>query len=370
MYRRTFLQMLGLAAAGCALSPGRAFASKGNGSAGTMVLTADGALSMAQRFADDCYPDEKLLALNPLKVLDSAGRPIGYLCDYAKNGKPYGYLIVDVTVPMGIAEYSIGVNARSPYIRAVRSASKKIETLSLEDEPTLLRLDPLTYGVVSHASKTMFLNNGTVQAMPPALHSAWGDATIGISDFYANYTIALAGNLPVWIASEQNRIIELTGRYACAVTAYFTVAGLYGLVDTWQDGDEYIKIWDYTQTTRDENNTTPGVYWGQTNRAQGAAGFKSYCASRGKSISYEQYDNPSFSEFVLSIEGDRPALFHATSYGGAGHAVVVEGYFQASRKSDGASLSVLQIADGWDTAVRYINFAHSGLTDRAATILF
>lgn len=69
-----------------------------------------------------------------------------------------------------------------------------------------------------------------------------------LTDFFSHYTVALTDNLPVWIAATQDRIIELTGRYACAVTAYFTVAGLYGLVDVWQDGGEYLKIWDYTGT--------------------------------------------------------------------------------------------------------------------------
>lgn len=71
----------------------------------------------------------------------------------------------------------------------------------------------------------------------------------------------------------------------------------------------------------------------------------------------------------LSIEGKKPALFHARSYGGTGHAVVVEGYFQAIRKSDGQSLSVIQVADGWYSGVRYLNFYHSGLTNRTATLL-
>lgn len=370
MYRRTFLQMLGLAAAGCAVSPALAFASEGGESADRMVLTADGAIDMAQRFADDCYPDEGLLATNPIKLTAVTGQPIGYICDYAKNGQPYGYLIVDVTAPMGIAEYSIGSDARSPYARAVQAGSEQVATFSLDEEPTALRLDPLTYGVVNQASGTMFMNDGTEQTPPPAPYSAWGDATIGITDFYSNYTIALAGNLPNWIASTQDRIIALTGRYACAVTAYFTVAGIYGLVDTWQDGGEYIKIWDYTGTVEDTSNTDPSAFWGSTDRAGGAAGFKSYCASRGKSISYQQFSNPSFSQFVLSVQGQRPSILHANSYGGAGHAVVVEGYFQASRKSDGASFSVLQVADGWYSGVRYLNFAHSGLTNRMATLLF
>ena len=64
------------------------------------------------------------------------------------------------------------------------------------------------------------------------------------------------------------------------------------------------------------------------------------------------------------------AINHARSYGGTGHAVVVEGYFQASRKSDGQSLSVIQVADGWYSGVRYLNFYHSGLTNRTATLLY
>ena len=72
----------------------------------------------------------------------------------------------------------------------------------------------------------------------------------------------------------------------------------------------------------------------------------------------------------LSTKGKKPALFHARSYGGTGHAVVVEGYFQASRKSDGQSLSVIQVADGWYSGVRYLNFYHSGLTNRTATLLY
>lgn len=370
MDRRTFLQMLGITAAGYSIAPGLAFASETNENVNRIILTADVATEMAQRFADDCYHDEGLLATNPIKLTESTGKPIGYICDYVKSGLPYGYLIIDVTAPMSIAEYSIGAEARSPYVRAVQAGSEQVTTFSLDEEPTALRLDPLTYGVVNQASGTIFLNDGTEQTPPPALYDAWGDATIGITDFYSNYTIALAGNLPSWIGSKQERIIALTGRYACAVTAYFTVAGIYGLVDTWQDGGEYIKIWNYTGTVQDTTNTNPGALWGTTDRATGAAGFKSYCASRGKNISYQQFSNPSFSQFVLSIQEQRPAIFHANSYGGTGHAVVVEGYFQASRKSDGASLSVLQVADGWYDSVRYLNFAHSGLTNRLTTLLY
>ena len=370
MRRRTFLKALGFAVAGCAVSPVLAFASEGGENADTMALTADGAIDMARRFAEDCYPDEGLEATNPIKLANASGQPVGYVCDYLKEGQQYGYLVVDVTAPMGIAEFSVGSDARSPFARAVEAGAAQRSAFSLDDEPIALRLDPLTYGVINRSSGTMVLNDGTERTAPPALYSAWGDATIGITDFFSNYTVALTDNLPVWIAATQDRIIELTGRYACAVTAYFTVAGLYGLVDVWQDGGEYLKIWDYTGTVQDTSNTDPSAYWGSTDRAKGAAGFKSYCASRGKSISYSQFDNPSFSQYVLSTKGKKPALFHARSYGGTGHAVVVEGYFQASRKSDGQSLSVIQVADGWYSGVRYLNFYHSGLTNRAATLLY
>jgi hypothetical protein len=371
MYRRTFLQMLGLAAAGCAISPTLVFASEGGKNADRMVLTSDGAVDMAQRFADDCYPGEGLLATNPIKLTEATGQPIGYICDYAKNGQPYGYLIVDVTAPMGIAEYSIGSDARSPYARAIQVGSDQVAPFSLDDEPTALRLDPLTYGVVSQASGTMFLNDGTEQTPPPALYSAWGDATIGITDFYSNYTIALAGNLPTWISITQDRVIELTGHYACAVTAYYNIAGIYGLIDTWQAGSDYMSIWDYTGTVVDTSNTDPSAIWGTSNMAKsGDEGFKNYCASKGKSISYQRDPNPTFSQFVLAVNGKRPSILRAQSYGGAGHAVVVEGYFQASRKSDGASFSVLQIADGWYSGVRYVNYNHSGLTDKASHLYY
>ena len=370
MYRRTFLQMLGLAAAGCAISPTLAFASEGGENADRMILTADGAVDMAQRFADDCYPDEGLLATNPIKLTETTGQPIGYICDYAKNGQPYGYLIVDVTAPMGIAEYSIGSDARSPYARAIQTGSDQVATFSLDDEPTALRLDPLTYGVVNQASGTMFLNDGTEQTPPPAPYSAWGDASIDIMDFYSNYTIALAGNLPMWISITQDRVIELTGHYACAVTAYYNIAGIYGLLDTWQAGNEYMRIWDYTGTTRDTSNTDPSAIWGVTNMEKSDNGFKNYCLNMGKGINYQLDTNPTFSQFVLSVSGQRPSILQAQSYGGLGHAVVVEGYFQASRKSDGASFSVLQVADGWYSGVRYLNYYHSGLTNKRSHLFF
>ncbi len=348
--------------------PTSAYAEEKNPSEGTVLFTEDIAFIVAENFASDFHPRETLQPSSSLAFCNTKG-DTGYIINYNKGNNPYGYVIIDPSLDGLIAEYSIGSNTKSPYEVAMEK-SGNVETRSLED-PVIVQVSPIEYGIVDTTLDTISTNSGAesdivdivgsenvTEAKNPA---TWGDATVDVVDVYRNYSITAAANLPIWTSVPQFRVIEISGRYACSVSAYFAISGYYGLVDTANDGQAYIDIWNYTGTTVDTNNLDTSAIWGSTPIDSGANGFVNYLASKGKYVTqYTTSGKPAFEEYVTSINNQDASVMHGWLYNSQGvmegHTMFVEGYIRALSNDSWDSLRILQVFDGWYSGVRYINY--------------
>ncbi|WP_140396504.1 hypothetical protein [Gordonibacter sp. An230] len=347
--------------------PFTAYADESNTPTETVVFTEEVALTAADNFASSFYPEENLEVSSAVTFCNSNGDK-GYIVNFLKDENPYGYVILDPSLEDLVAEYSIGDNAKSPYDVIVED-SGNINARSLED-PSMVQISPLEYGIVDRASDRIYTNSGVETDLDGIMGdgssrakdpSTWQDATIPISILYRDYTITASGNLPQWASTTQDRVIELTGRYACTVTAYFAIAGYYGLVDLWNDGQAYLDIWNYTGTYQDPYNPDTSILWGATNVDDGAVGFVNYLASRGKHVTQRTTSGkPTFEEYVTSVNNQDASVMHGWLWNQdgtmTGHTMFVEGYIRALSKTDWNSLRILQVFDGWYSGVRYINY--------------
>ncbi|MBE6465867.1 hypothetical protein [Denitrobacterium detoxificans] len=334
-----------------------------------VILDENASCSIAESFIEGVYPDIDIEASRAIPFCDSSGTEIGYIVNFSYDDRPYGYVIVDTSVDSLIAEYSIGDSAVSPADAALGNATD----LSAEDDaPAVIKLSPIEYGVIDADDESVVTNEGVEGSLEEvtddALSSArakdpakWDDATIPIASLYRNYTITSRGNLDEFYSINETEIEKRTKRYACSVSAYYAIAGYYGVLNLWNDFPEYTNIWIWTKTyTKKEEK---GVTYGETPIDDGAAGFVRYLSSKGVKVSQTTTSGkPDFNKYKTSINSGNPCVMHGWLINPKngeveGHTMFVEGFVTAAEKSNPSrGLCILQVFDGWEDNVRYINY--------------
>ena len=357
-----------------AMSSGTAFASTKELAAGseTIPFTADAATTIAKNFSEDFYPDDQLSIRSVTPYCNEYGEESGYIVGFTKEDISYGYVVLDSEAESIIAEYSIGKNAQTPYQEALNSGDGVLRS-NAALPLCLIKVNPFEYGIINPRDNSVSTNEGRQLTLDSVVSdeaaardakkpSDWEDATIPMSALYRNYNIKDSGNLEEFISINEDSIISHTGRYACAVTAYYAISGYYGVLNVWADYPEYVNLWNSTGTNTIYTNN--GKIYGETSIEGGANGFVSYLASKGKSISQTTTSGkPDYSMFRTSIDNGEPCVFHGWLWNSdgtsTGHTMFVEGYLVAASKSDLSGLKILQVFDGWGDNVRYINYDYA-----------
>ena len=386
MDRRTFVKLAAAAGLSAMVPATRAIASEDDDK---VVFTEELAAIAANSFLNSFYPDKGLSISSVTQYATIDDVVDGYIVGFSdENGLPYGYLTASANAPGLYADFIIEEGALPPHLTAVKQcANPQISTLSntqpeLPDDAMVYLINAIQYGVYSPTSEQMLVLGGKTVDVPKSVvmsgiatfgvkPATWKDASVSVSDVYKNYTVTNGGNLSSWVSTTQDRIIAITGRYACSVTALFVCAGFHGLADPWDDADAYYELWNLTGTHEDTANTTPGALWGVTARENVVSGYKEFAARRNRSISGRHTANPNFNEYVSSVNNNQICLMHAglNDENGvrSGHAMAVEGFLQALSNNDYSGLRILQVFDGWYSGVRYINFDFDRYTDFAGT---
>lgn len=386
MDRRTFVKLAAAAGLSAMVPATRAIASEDDDK---VVFTEELAAIAANSFLNSFYPDKGLSISSVTQYATIDDVVDGYIVGFSdENGLPYGYLTASANAPGLYADFIIEEGALPPHLTAVKQcANPQISTLSntqpeLPDDAMVYLINAIQYGVYSPTSEQMLVLGGKTVDVPKSVvmsgiatvgvkPATWKDASVSVSDVYKNYTVTNGGNLSSWVSTTQDRIIAITGRYACVVTALLACAGFHGLADPWDDADAYYELWNLTGTHEDTANTTPGALWGVTARENVVSGYKEFAARRNRSISGRHTANPNFNEYVSSINNNQICLMHAglNDENGvrSGHAMAVEGFLQALSNNDYSGLRILQVFDGWYSGVRYINFDFDRYTDFAGT---
>lgn len=253
--RKHFLRVLAAIAA-MGLPPKRqAIAAEEND---LIPFTPDVALDCASAFVkSNC--DTSAIAENPIPVVDVYGHQTGYAVDIWDGGSPSGYVLLDVNCPQLIAAFCLTSGSEGLYTQKAKALKMRRSVNGL-GEPCLLQLSPANLYIYDWNEGVGLGTFGDIvqpfTRMQTSPKIEWQDETLMIpmvNAYNGTYTITSENYIgDYWFATEQ-QVEANTGRYACAVSALYTIAGLTQvgsrfLIDTYSDWNSYNSIWGYTGT--------------------------------------------------------------------------------------------------------------------------
>ena len=269
-----------------------------------------------------------------------------------------------------IAEFCIQQDALNPYEYIINNAeihNKKVKYLSLSSNEYQVydintkSLRSIDGSFLSEADykklkkdmkkvqRSQRENNAIVSSDCDMINYSSLDGWTVISDLYEgsvkeNDTITYAYYLKYTCQSD---ITQISRTYGCSVVAlcnlmrYYRMRGFDNLPSNLTT--LYDNMWAYAGTNSD----------GGTPNGNEAIAAKNYLKDKGYACSTNSISRNSYSSFKKAIAADKPciltygALFNGTN---GGHAVLAMGYV------DTTSYQYLQVADGWNSNLRYINF--------------
>lgn len=383
MKRRTFLQLLTLLSIGAILPPhtARGVAEFGNT---YLNLTPDLAVEFATRFSRHML-DEQCLATNPVLAYDSVGAPVGYTVDIQRDGSNYGYIVLDSRHPNIVTSYSFGNDVVSP-IEALRSDSsmmQKAPNISRDCTSKLIMFSPLDFGIANEMlTEYVTPSAASIGKLPRKVGSQpkpeWGDIPVSVRSFYKNYVPISETYVGDFNFTNMNEIRNNTGKYACAVTALFMIAGntvcnnhflincsnWYNQIPDW---NEYSVIWDATETTVIQNSNSSAssaVQLGITKDDKIGPGFVDYCKGKSFNLSESHWRSPTFQQYISQVSNIQHSVFTARikkpSGEIEGHSMAVAGYCTAADANEASNvMSFLNVYDGWN-GMAFVDFNYSG----------
>lgn len=335
------------------------------------LITEEIIINMAENFAKEINPLENISAANPIKLYDMNGQAIGYVVNYYKDDMPYGYIIFDNSNSDLISEYSFGEASLNPYSTIVQK--NNVSTYSTE-EPFLYKTAPFTYALYDASSEKLIDNYGYSQNVDVSTFSnkpaEWEDVIFDTSEINSSYSIISTNHLDDFYAFGETYIEDLTGHYACLVSALYTCGSFFGVLDYSDVKGDYLQLWEDTKTEFDHEDN--GITYGSTNIFDGASGFEKFCRRKGKNISTYTTDTVTYNFFTTAIDKGKISVVHAGIFSASdqersGHSMAVEGYASLSEKNSGKDVDMLMIFDGWNEYIRYLNFDFNGWMDLRGT---
>lgn len=222
------------------LVPGIAFAEENEKD--LIEFTPDLAIETAQDFADSIFPNENLIASDPTIFTDLNGKAIGYIINFEKNSRPYGYIIFDSTDPSLISEFVVEDEVVNPFIDNENPNIKTSRALS-SDSTAIVKTDLFTYTAINLETKANVNNYGesidieqnTLGGFESSNNSnnsrsvnpaEWDDIFINIVP--GDYTTISNKWVTPFIGNSEAEIKNATGgKYACAVVALMDCAAYY-----------------------------------------------------------------------------------------------------------------------------------------------
>ncbi len=156
---------------------------------------------------------------------------------------------------------------------------------------------------------------------------------------------------------DEDKIEDIGADYCCGVIAMANVCGGYGFFDKTKNTEiykAYKKLWSYADVKK-----VDGEYAMDQNKI-GKAMQKYYKDKTGKTLPYEQKENPTTQFFIDAVDKKYSSILGVYSKregGKSGHAVSVEGYFIFEPLNEivyGEKQIFLSVATGWDSEQKYI----------------
>lgn len=363
--RKDFLLTLAAAVGMTCLPTKKVYATPLNSANQQIAFSPSVALEIANMFAESNCADH-IEAANPIPMYNANGSQVGWSVDYTCEGKPHGYIILDTEEDGLISRYCFQ-EGTSNILNEMKHADQTIDTFSNE-EPSLVRISPLDFGILDTSTAEIIDRNGEISPLSSNSNSPektdWSSLMIDFDEIYSSYTVTGENYVGDYYFVSESQIEQNTGRYACAVTALYTIAGMTQiggklLLNPYSDYNEYNNIWNYTKTTVD--HTKNGIQYGGTPMANIAQGFSDYCASKGYTQSNVSRFSPTYAQFQTQVSRHKHSVFSAsiTKPDGkiSGHSMSVAGW--ATLKKGSSLLKTLNVYDGWSSLV-FINTSFTG----------
>ncbi len=364
--RKHFIKAMAAIAAMGIFRPKKAIASESDD---LVVFSPEIALDYAEQFVKNSYRSSAGVD-NPIPIVDIYGQPSGYAIDIIEGGGNSGYVLLDTNCPELITTFCFNSGALGPYQKQMSMLKKTLNSSSL-GAPCLLQLSPLDLFPYDEAVG-IAINTDGVPFKPLRRNAStpkteWNDLLIPTDQVYGSaYTITSEGYIgDYWFATE-GQIEENTGKYACAVTALYTIAGLTWtgsgfLIDPFSDWSCYDQLWKYTGTTGTGEYSSAGAMLGTTEMDKIGPGFVEFCRARGFPQNQSNTFSPAFSSFQNQVSNTKHSVFSAsiTRLDGSisGHSMSVNGW--ACLKRAGLTMNTLSVFDGWYN-MKYLNVSYSG----------
>lgn len=383
MDRRTFIRLVAGSAA-CSFVGGAVPAGAEELDDNFTPFSPELAAEMASAFFEGAGGLSSCVCSEPIPLFDSSGQLQGYevtATDYSDC--PLGYVVFDVRCPGIVSRFSFAEGKPGPYEQIV---GNDVSAYSLAtDQPMLVSSSPLDFSVPLFSRGVSLLAGGEVVDLSDvaATYSddgsssydptSWNELMIRWTEVLRGpYTLKEHNNIEVNGLS-QAESVDALGRYACAVTALYSMAstmlnaaGNDWLINRRNDIGCYNTIWEYTNTTVD--HVKDGVTYGSTQHQDIGPGFQRFCAERGVSILPVRVVSPSLQKFKNKVDALRQSVVMLAINEGtasapkrAGHAMAVSGYGRITRGL--TSLNCIVVHDGWSDEA-FINYDFQGFMDK------
>lgn len=326
----------------------------------------------AKSFVDAVSDDPDLESGDVLTIYSENDKISGYCIDIVKDSLPNGYVVVKFSnnEPV-VSEFSLGAGVQNPYevimerdnigtedaiFYSIGSNDYQVldlkhEVMASSDTTELVsEKEFMTYKEDAKEIKQAELQ--TITDSDDGLNYSDLDGWSVVSDNYEGtvkngmeHTITGADDIDLWYCGDH---VENNNRtYARSVVALCNLAKYYR-----ENGYDkisrsfttlYDTMWDYAGTN-DEGTTSNG---------REAPAAQRYLNELGYKCTYSSYLFDNYGDFTKDLDKNKPCIFsYGAKFGNkkGGHAVFAVGYVETTE------YQYLQIADGWNDYLRYINF--------------
>lgn len=327
----------------------------------------------AESFVHSAYETTEFEVGNVITMYNEDDNISGYCVDVNRKGVQNGYVVVKFceNEPV-ISEFCIGDNVKNPYDDIIAESQLDAENLVFysiganEYHIYSLRENKVTglgKEVISKKEYDEYKTRVKDSKKEAKRRTFFGlaDTDKSITNYTAldgwtvvsnNYegsvidsrTITGASSLTYFCSAD----VSNAGKtYACSVVALCNLMKYYKARGYDKIESSFSTLYDIMWTKAGTSTT------GGTTDGNEAIAAKKYLNELGYTCSYNSYWFDNYSDFTRDIMCQQPCIFtYGALFNGVkgGHAVLVVGYVNTS------SYRYLQIADGWNSYLRYINF--------------
>lgn len=325
-------------------------------------------------FVNSIYGESKLKTSDVIEIINEDDALSGYCVNIVNNSNPNGYVVVKFSnnEPV-VSEFSIKSGVENPYTEIIEKSdhvqSNKMTYYSIgpneyhiysPDDNVVLGVDELIpvkefkdYKIEVKAHKDKSSKQSESLSNSDQFKGDFNYSSLDgwsvVSSTYsgtktAGTTISGANSISYYGTSDVNAANKT---YACSVVAlsnmmkYYKYKGKSSIDSTFST--LYSSLWTHAGTNSS----------GSTSNGSEAPAAVAYMSSKGYSISYDNYWFDYYSDFTRDADANKPMIFtYGADFGGTpgGHAVFCVGYVTTT------DYQYLQIADGWTSSLKYINF--------------